>query len=169
MNERPGLKPFFLIASLFALADQAIKQIVDRIFALSDSLAVIPGFFNLVYLRNSGGAFSILNGLPPMWGRLFFICANLAALLFVLYLYRTHASGNLWARSGMILVFGGGLGNLVDRVAYGEVIDYLLFYYGRYHWPAFNLADSGITVGVGLMIVDLLRSPPESASKGSGG
>ena len=69
----------------------------------------------------------------------------------------------------MILVFGGGLGNLVDRVAYGEVIDYLLFYYGQYHWPAFNLADSGITVGVGMMIVDLLRSPPETASKGKGG
>ncbi|MDE0331768.1 MAG: signal peptidase II [Nitrospinae bacterium] len=169
MSRRPALKPFFLIAVLFALADQVIKQIVDKTFSLGDSLAVLPGFFNLVYLRNSGGAFSILDGLPPLWGRLFFICATLAALAFVLYLYRSHPPGNLWGRAGMILVFGGGLGNLVDRVAYGEVIDYLLFYYGQYHWPAFNLADSGITVGVGLMIVDLLRSSPESASaKGSG-
>ncbi len=169
MSRRPGLKPFFLIAALFALADQVLKQIVDKTFALGDSVMVIPGFFNLVYLRNSGGAFSILDGLPPLWGRLFFTCATLAALAFVLYLYRTHSPGNLWGRAGMILVFGGGLGNLVDRVAYGEVIDYLLFYYGQYHWPAFNLADSGITVGVGLMIVDLLRSPPETASKGKGG
>ena len=68
----------------------------------------------------------------------------------------------------MILVFGGGLGNLVDRVAYGEVIDYLLFYYGQYHWPAFNLADSGITVGVGLMIVDLLRGPGSTRIDGEG-
>lgn len=169
MSRRPGLKPFFLIAALFALADQVLKQIIDKTFALGDSVVVIPGFFNLVYLRNSGGAFSILDGLPPLWGRLFFTCATLAALAFVLYLYRTHSPGNLWGRAGMILVFGGGLGNLVDRVAYGEVIDYLLFYYGQYHWPAFNLADSGITVGVGLMIVDLLRSPPETASKGKGG
>ena len=169
MSRRPGLKQFFLIAVLFALADQAIKQIVVKTFALRESQAVIPGFFNLVYLRNPGGAFSILDGLPPLWGRLFFICATLAALAFVLYLYRSHPPGNPWGRAGMILVFGGGLGNLVDRVAYGEVIDYLLFYYGQYHWPAFNLADSGITVGVGLMIVDLLRSPPETASKGKGG
>ena len=169
MSRRPGLKPFFLIAVLFALADQVIKQIVGKTFALGDSVAVIPGFFNLVHLRNPGGAFSILDGLPPLWGRLFFICATLAALAFVLYLYRTHLPGNLWAKAGMILVFGGGLGNLVDRVAYGEVIDYLLFYYGQYHWPAFNLADSGITVGVGLMIVDLLRGTPESASPRGGG
>ena len=168
MSQRPGLKPFFLIAVLFALADQTIKQIVDKTFVLGEFRAVIPGFFNLVYLRNSGGAFSILDGLPPLWGRLFFICATVAALAFVLYLYRSHPPGNLWGRAGMILVFGGGLGNLVDRVAYGEVIDYLLFYYEQYHWPAFNLADSVITVGVGLMIVDLLRSPAEAALKGGG-
>ena len=169
MSRRPGLKQFFLIASLFALADQAIKQIVVKTFALHESQAVIPDFFSLVYLRNSGGAFSILDGLPPLWGRLFFICATLAALAFVLYLYLSHSPGNLWGRAGMILVFGGGLGNLVDRVAYGEVIDYLLFYYGQYHWPAFNLADSGITVGVGMMIVDLMRSPAETVSKREGG
>lgn len=169
MSDGPALKPFFLIAALFALADQAIKQIVDKSFALGDSVVVLPGFFNLVYLRNPGGAFSILDGLPPLWGRLFFICATLAALAFVLYLYRTHSPGNLWAKAGMILVFGGGLGNLVDRIAYGEVIDYLLFYYGQYHWPAFNLADSGITVGVGLMIFDLLRNPAETVSTREGG
>ena len=169
MSRGTALKPFFLIAVPFALADQVIKRIVHKTFDLGDSVAVIPGFFNLVYLRNSGGAFSILDGLPPLWGRLFFICATVAALAFVFYLYRSHTSGNLWGRAGMILVFGGGLGNLVDRVAYGEVIDYLLFYYGQYHWPAFNLADSGITVGVGLMIVDLMRSPAEAASTGEGG
>ena len=169
MSQSLGLKPFFLIAALFALADQAIKQVVDKTFALGDSHAVIQGFFNLVYLRNSGGAFSILDGLPPLWGRLFFICATLAALAFVLYLYCSHPPGNLWGRAGMILVFGGGLGNLVDRVAYGEVIDYLLFYYGQYHWPAFNLADSGITVGVGMMILDIIRGPAETASTGESG
>ena len=169
MSKGWGLKPFFLITVLFALADQVVKQIVDKSFTLGESLPVVPGFFNLVYLRNSGGAFSILDGLPPLWGRLFFICATLAALAFVLYLYRSHPPGNLWGRAGMILVFGGGLGNLVDRVAYGEVIDYLLFYYGQYHWPAFNLADSGITVGVGLMIVDLFRGQGETASIGKSG
>ncbi len=169
MSQRRGLKPFFLFAAFFALADQAIKQIVDKTLSLGESLTVVPGFFSLIYLRNSGGAFSILDGLPPLWGRLFFICATLAALLFVFYLYRHHQLASPWGRAGLFLVFGGGLGNLVDRVAYGEVIDYLLFYYGQYHWPAFNLADSGITVGVGLMIVDLLRGPAEPASTGKGG
>ena len=169
MSEGRRLKPFFLFAAFFALADQAIKQIVDKTFALGESLTVVPGFFNLIYLRNSGGAFSILDGLPPLWGRLFFICATLAALLFVFYMYRHHQPGSPWGRAGMFLVFGGGLGNLVDRVAYGEVIDYLLFYYGQYHWPAFNLADSGITVGVGLMIVDLFQGQGEAASIGKSG
>ena len=90
MSKGWGLKPFFLITVLFALADQVVKQIVDKSFTLGESLPVVPGFFNLVYLRNSGGAFSILDGLPPLWGRLFFICATLAALAFVLYLYRSH-------------------------------------------------------------------------------
>ena len=169
MSGRPRLKPLFLFAAAFALADQAIKRMVDAAFALGESRAVVPGFFSLAHLRNPGGAFSVLNDLPPPWGRLFFICATLAALGFVLHLYRSRRPGGPWGRAGLFLVFGGGLGNLIDRVAHGEVIDYLLFYYGAYHWPAFNLADSGITVGVCLLAVDLLRNPAESPARGTEG
>ncbi len=163
MNERRRLKPLFSFAAFFALSDQAIKQIVHNAFVLGESRVVVPDFFRLTYLRNPGGAFSILSGLPPLWGRLFFICATLAALVFVLYLYRRHPSEGRWGTWGLFLIFGGGLGNLVDRLAYGEVIDYLLFYWGRYHWPAFNLADAGITLGACLVALDLFRHPAESS------
>lgn len=144
-----------LFAAFFALADQGIKRIVDAALALGESRVVIPGFFRLTHLRNPGGAFSVLDDLPPLWGRLFFVCATLAALGFVLYLYRRHRPGSRWGEAGLFLVFGGGLGNLIDRVAHGEVIDYLLFHYGGYHWPAFNLADSGITLGVCCLAADI--------------
>ncbi len=161
MSEGRGTGAFLAVAALFALADQGIKQLVDATFALGEVRVVIPDFFSLTYLRNPGGAFSILGDLPPGWGRAFFVCATLAALAFVFYLHRRHAPESLWGKAGLLLVFGGGLGNLVDRLAYGEVIDYLLFYYGAYYWPAFNLADTGITTGVCLLAFDVFTRPPE--------
>ena len=110
MSEGRRLKPFFLFAAFFALADQAIKQIVDKTFALGEALAVVPGFFSLIYLRNSGGAFSILDGLPPLWGRLFFVCATLAALLFVFYMYRHHQPGESLGKGGSFSRFRRGAG-----------------------------------------------------------
>ena len=168
MSER-RLGPFFAFAALFALSDQAIKRVVDAAFAPGESRVVVPGLFSLTHLRNPGGAFSVLDDLPPLWGRLFFICATLGALAFVLHLYRRRRLESRWGEAGLFLVFGGGLGNLIDRVAHGEVIDYLLFYYGAYHWPAFNLADSGITVGVCLLAVDLFRHPGDAAPRGTDG
>ncbi|MDP6485078.1 MAG: signal peptidase II, partial [Nitrospinota bacterium] len=84
---------------------------------------------------------------------------TLGALVFVFFLYRYSPSTHAYGRHALMLIFGGGLGNLVDRLAYGEVIDFIDVYYGSYHWPAFNLADSCISAGVALLALDLLRSP----------
>jgi signal peptidase II len=151
------------VSVLLAVADQILKRIVISNFRFGESLVIIPGFFNLTYLRNRGGAFSLLAGLPPVWGRVFFIVATAGALAFVFYLYRYHPPSNRWGRMSLFLIFGGGLGNLVDRVIYGEVIDYILLYYRDFYWPAFNLADSCISVGVVLLAVDIFRDPGEDS------
>ena len=159
MSPRPPLVPFLALSALIAAADQIIKLAVAANFTLNESRAVIPGFFSLTYFRNRGGAFSLLAGLPPLWGRTFFITATLAALVFIFYLHRFNPPATRLGRFSLILVFGGGLGNLIDRVAYGEVIDFILLYYSGYYWPAFNLADSCISTGVVFMAVDIFRNP----------
>lgn len=166
VSRAPKLVPFFVSSVLIALADQIMKLAVVANFALGESLTIIPGFFSFTYYRNRGGAFSLLAGLPPVWGRTFFIVATLAALGFVFYLYRFNPPETRWGRVGLVMISGGGLGNLVDRVVYGEVIDFVLFYYRGYAWPAFNLADSCITVGVVFLAVDLFRNPYGEPSGG---
>ena len=105
----------------------------------------------------------MLSAIPPAWAQGFFVIATTLALGFVIYLYGWKTPENRWGRLALILIFGGGLGNLVDRVAYGEVIDFVDVFYGSYHWPAFNLADSCITVGVALLAVDIFRDPGEES------
>lgn len=149
---------FFIgLSVLLAVADQVVKWVLVSNFRLGESVVVIPGFFSITYLRNRGGAFSLLSGMPPIWGRVFFIVATIGALIFVFYLYRFNPPQNRWSRLSLFLIFGGGLGNLIDRVVTGEVVDFLLFYYRSYYWPAFNLADSCISVGVALLAVDIFR------------
>lgn len=162
LAERPRLGPFLTFAALFALADQLLKWAVIASFQLRESRTVVPGFASLTYLRNRGGAFSFLSDLPEGWGRVFFILATLAALGFVLYLYRRNPPATRWGRWGLASVFGGGVGNLIDRALRGEVIDFIDLHLKGYHWPAFNLADSGISVGVALLALDILfhRAPP---------
>ena len=168
LAERPRLGPFLLFAALYALADQLLKWAVVASLQLGESRTLIPGFANLTYLRNRGGAFSLLAGLPEGWGRAFFLVATLAALAFVLYLYRWSPPATRWGRFGLWAIFGGGAGNLVDRALHGEVVDFIDLHAGGYHWPAFNLADSGITVGVILLAVDLFRSRAPGPEDGAG-
>lgn len=167
LAERPRLGPFLLFAALYALADQLLKWAVVSALTLGESRTVVPGFANLTYLRNRGGAFSLLAGLPEGWGRAFFVIATLAALAFVLYLYRWNPPATRWGRFGLAAIFGGGAGNLMDRAARGEVIDFIDLHLRGYHWPAFNLADSGITVGVVLLALDLLWNRAPSGGGGA--
>ncbi len=172
MKKKTSLPLFVSVSVLLAVADQIVKWILVSNFRLGESLVVIPGYFNITYLRNRGGAFSLLAGLPPVWGRVFFIVATIGALAFVFYLYRYNPPENRWSRFSLFLIFGGGLGNLVDRATTGEVIDFLLLYYRDYYWPAFNLADSCISVGVVLLAIDIFRDSggdPAGADEGKSG
>ena len=146
------------LSVLVLVLDQASKLLVDASFQLYESLPLMP-YFNLTYARNTGAAFSFLSDAGG-WQRWLF--AGLAVVMssFIgLWLKRLQAHETLMAVS-LSLVLGGAIGNLIDRVAYGYVIDFLDVYYDSWHWPAFNIADSAICVGVALMLLDGFKTEP---------
>jgi signal peptidase II len=133
--------------------DQLTKYAVISNFSLYQSKEVIPGFFNLVYVTNTGAAFSLLADVNSPWRHYFFLAVGSIAVvgLTVAYL-RLRTVSSLYAVS-LGLIVGGAIGNLIDRIAHGAVIDFLDFYLADYHWPAFNVADSAICVGVVLFLL----------------
>jgi signal peptidase II len=151
----PKLKWLWLAALSIGL-DQVSKLAVDKSFQLYESIAIVP-FFNLTYVHNTGAAFSFLSEAGG-WQRWFFAAlAIIMSFIMTLWLTRLKAHETLLAVS-LSLILGGAMGNLIDRLAYGYVIDFLDVYYGTYHWPAFNIADSAITIGVALMLVESFKS-----------
>ena len=149
-----SITPWLGIAIIIVLIDQITKVTITRLFSYGESLAV-TSFFNLVRAHNKGAAFSFLAA-ESGWQRYFFTGIAIAAVVFILYLLKRHAGQRLfcWA---LALILGGAVGNLIDRVLYGYVVDFLDFYVGRWHWPAFNVADMAIVGGAGLFILDELR------------
>jgi signal peptidase II len=148
---------FWLAALVLLIADQVSKLVVRHWIPPSASIPVIPGLFNLTHILNPGAAFGILSRGDPSLRNPFFIGVSLIAILFVLYYYRRHGRGKTWLSLGLGMIAGGALGNLGDRIRLGAVVDFLDFYVERHHWPAFNLADSAISVGVALLIWQLWR------------
>ncbi len=147
----------WLLGSAVVIAlDLLTKQWVVQAFSYGDSLP-LTSFFNLVRAHNSGAAFSFLAEAGG-WQRLFFIAVASIASAVIIYLLRKHHRETLFSLS-LSLVLGGALGNLIDRIRWGYVVDFLDFFYGTYHWPAFNVADMAITGGVMLLILDSLRKP----------
>jgi signal peptidase II len=145
------------LAALVLLLDQATKlAVVDRLIAYVD---VIPltGFFNLVHVHNKGAAFSLFAD-QPGWQRGFFIGVALIASGVILYLMR-KTQGRRTFSIALALILGGAIGNVIDRILYGHVIDFLDVYVGTWHWPAFNVADSAISVGAVMLIWDGMRKP----------
>lgn len=129
-------------------ADRITKMIVSHFMDLHQSIPVIPNLFNFTYVKNTGGAFGILATWDSPMRRGFFIIASLAAIVLLWFLYRQAASGSSrLLRLSLVFIGGGAFGNLYDRAVSGGVVDFFDFYIGSYHWPAFNIADSGITVG----------------------
>ncbi|SFC27711.1 signal peptidase II [Massilia yuzhufengensis] len=150
-----SLLPWFGIALLVILFDQVTKLTVERSFFYGETRP-ITGFFNLIKVYNPGAAFSFL-GDAGGWQRYFFTGIAIVAVGFILYLMKKHASQRLFCFA-LALIMGGAIGNVIDRLAYGHVIDFLDFYWkGVGHFPAFNIADIGISVGAVLFIVDELR------------
>lgn len=149
-----SLTPWLGIATIIVLIDQITKITITRLFSYGESLPV-TSFFNLVLAHNKGAAFSFL-ATEGGWQRYFFTGIAIVAAVFIIYLLKRHAGQKLfcWA---LAMILGGAIGNLIDRVLYGYVIDFLDFYVGKWHWPAFNVADMAIVGGAALFILDELR------------
>jgi signal peptidase II len=139
--------------------DQLVKLAVHLSLPYGAMVPVIPGLFNLTHIQNPGAAFGLLAGVAA-WVRLpLLIGLSVVALGFLFYLYRQLASHGRMPRMALALILGGALGNLYERVLWGAVVDYLDVFLGPYHWPAFNLADAAITVGIGLLALSTFRPP----------
>ena len=154
-NKNASLLPWLAIAFVAVLLDQFTKTLIIGNFQLNDSRTV-TSFFNLVRVHNSGAAFSFLAGASG-WQRWFFVGLGAAASLFIVWMLRNHAGQRLfgWA---LALILGGALGNVVDRLLHGYVVDFIQVHAGGWYFPSFNVADSAISVGAVLLIVDeLLR------------
>ncbi|MGD1069984.1 MAG: signal peptidase II [Bryobacteraceae bacterium] len=156
-NARRRLAAFLTAVGVFAW-DRWTKELVEARLGAYDTLVVIPGFFNIVNSRNPGVAFGIFQDNPSHTRTLLLIALSIAAILILGWmLWKIDRQDNLTA-TGLSLIFGGALGNVFDRAIHGTVTDFLDFYVGGYHWYTFNLADSAICVGAGLLIVSMLLS-----------
>jgi signal peptidase II len=141
--------------------DQLTKMIIDRTMSLHESIPIIDGLFSLTYVRNTGAAFGIFSGSHEAFRLPFLILVSILALGFVVVMLKRLRDDETGLITALSLIIGGAIGNLVDRVLYGEVIDFLDFYWSHYHWPAFNVADSCITIGVLITFYYLIRAKGE--------
>lgn len=150
---------------IIMVLDQITKYIVEQRIRMFEVIPVLPGFFNLTRVRNKGAAFSVLSTAPDVFRIAFFVTVTLAAVVVIALLIRkTHERVLVFAFS---LIMGGALGNVIDRLRFGEVVDFIQWYYKSHYWPSFNVADSAITAGVVLLGIDMLfKKPQESLKKG---
>ena len=142
------------LTTLVVVLDQASKLIADFNLSYAVQNAMFPGF-NLTLLYNEGAAFSFLSDAGG-WQRWFFIFLSSVISIFLFFWLKKTGDSNKILSAALALVLGGALGNLIDRVIYGHVIDFIQLYYDVYYWPAFNIADAAITLGAGLLILDML-------------
>lgn len=167
VSDRGPAKTSYLLLSLVVLLlDQLSKGLIEARLSLFGRYEVVPGFLNLVHVRNRGVAFGLLSDHgSAFWGVLLLVILGLGALTLVaVYFWRTPRTERLLLVS-LALIMGGAVGNLVDRIGSGAVTDFIDAYYGSYHWHTFNVADSAITVGIGLMLVDFLLAGRRTASE----
>jgi signal peptidase II len=148
------------VAAIVLALDQVTKAIVERAMAVGESIPLLP-FFSLTYVRNTGAAFGILGGLPPVLRvPLFVVVTVLAVGALVSYLRQVEPDAS-WVVVALGGILGGAAGNLVCRLRYGEVVDFLHLHYRAFDWPMFNVADSAITVGVAIVLLHSFRARPE--------
>lgn len=156
------LKRWLALAGAVILFDQLSKLSVLARFVPGERLEITP-FFNLILTYNPGAAFSFLAGAGG-WQKWFFTALALGVSGWIISMLRQHAGERLLA-TALSLIMGGALGNVIDRFAYGAVVDFLDFYAGTWHWPAFNVADSAICLGAALMLWEQLRHSGDKAAK----
>jgi signal peptidase II len=152
---------FLAITGLVVLLDQLTKGWIIATMRLHDAYPVIDGFFNIVYVRNPGAAFGFLAGASPLFRSVFFLAVTLAAILLILHYLRQTKIEEIFLVLALALILAGAVGNLIDRIRFGEVIDFLDVYIGAHHWPAFNIADASITTGASVLVMFLLGKRKE--------
>lgn len=145
-----------IIMILVVAVDQITKLMVLESMPLFQSIPVIPGFFNLTHIHNPGGAFGFLSGQSSHLQRLIFLLVSSLAIGLILYFYVKTPRSFRFLSIGLALVFSGAIGNLIDRIRMGKVVDFLDFYIRDYHWPAFNIADSAVSIGMIIFLYHLL-------------
>lgn len=156
-------KAYGVSALIFAL-DRITKWIIEQKLSFFDTHRVIPGFFDIVRSENRGVAFGIFNDSTSEWRTTLLILAALAAVIMVSVMLWNARKLDAYSVWGLALILGGAAGNLFDRAVSGRVTDFLLFYVGSFQWPTFNIADCGVSIGSGLLLLDLLRSKKQAAN-----
>jgi signal peptidase II len=162
MSARHAMRKYhFLIAVSVVVLDRLAKLAVERKIPLHDGVQIIPGFFRLTHLENRGAAFGLFADSPSEWKIAILVLFSVIALVVVSALLWKNSHSLSTTGVGLALILGGAIGNLWDRLATGHVTDFLLFYVGPYQWPAFNVADSAIVVGAGLLVYEIVftKSP----------
>lgn len=153
-------------AAVVALDRWSKLEVVERL-PLYSSKTVVEGFFDIVHTRNTGIAFSLFADSPPLVRNVVLPAVSLAAVALIVFLFARQPDAGRFSALALTLVLAGAAGNLYDRFAYGYVVDFLDVYLGAHHWPAFNVADSSISVGAVLLLAESLRKPRPAADKAS--
>jgi signal peptidase II len=161
------MRKYHFLISLFVVAlDRITKWTIARRLSLHDSIQIIPGFFRIIHAENPGAAFGIFADSPSQWKVGMLIGFSIIALVIVSALLWKNSHTMTSTGIGLALILGGAVGNLWDRLVSRQVVDFLLFYVGPHQWPAFNVADSAIVVGAGLLVFEILltKSPSQQSA-----
>jgi signal peptidase II len=149
--------PFISLVGSVAALDQLTKYLLARAIPLNTGIPIIPGLLNLVHLHNTGGAFSVFAAPGSVWRRFIFIGLAIVVIAVIAYAYGKIGKKDYWTRVAYIFIAGGACGNLIDRIRLGEVVDFIDVYAGRWHWPAFNVADAALSTGAVMLLISLIR------------
>jgi signal peptidase II len=144
------------VAGLVIIIDQITKAVILSSMPLYSSMDVVPGFFSLTHIHNPGVAFGFMSNQSSSFINIIFLFVISLAICLIFYFYINTPKRYSLLSTGFALIFGGAIGNMIDRIRFGKVVDFLDFYIGNFHWPAFNVADSAITVGIIIFLFHLL-------------
>ncbi len=148
-----------IISSIVLILDQITKVLVHNLIPLYHSVEIVPNFVRLTYLRNTGAAFGFLAGNRSTLRLAFFLLVSIVAITCIVYLLKNLRPGRNTVTISLSLILGGAIGNLIDRLRLGEVVDFIDLHWHHLHWPAFNVADSAISIGVVLLFIQMIRKP----------
>ncbi|MHB9099552.1 MAG: signal peptidase II [Syntrophales bacterium] len=157
---------FLAIAVPVVVLDQLTKAWILATLRLHEGFPVIDGFFDIIHVRNPGAAFGFLAGVSPVFRSVFFLSVTLAAMILIIHYLRASRNDETSLVVSLALILAGAAGNLIDRIRFGEVVDFLDVYVGTHHWPAFNVADAAITTGASLLALILLGRKKDRGAAG---